>query len=109
MPPVTFELSERQVLIGCEKSSFRLNTLDANDFPEFPAYAIESAVELPTDVLSEMVGRVWRVTSTDKARPILGGVHMKVENQHRTPGSDRFLPLGRVRYAGRDLDPRGLL
>ena len=35
--PVTFELSERQVLIGCEKSSFRLNTLDANDFPEFPA------------------------------------------------------------------------
>ena len=26
--PVTFELSERQVLIGCEKSSFRLNTLD---------------------------------------------------------------------------------
>ena len=59
--PVTFELSERQVLIGCEKSSFRLNTLDANDFPEFPAYAIESAVELPTDVLSEMVGRVWRV------------------------------------------------
>ena len=63
--PVTFELSERQVLIGCEKSSFRLNTLDANDFPEFPAYAIESAVELPTDILSEMVGRVWRVTSTD--------------------------------------------
>ena len=60
--PVTFELSERQVLIGCEKSSFRLNTLDANDFPEFPAYAIESAVELPTDILSEMVGRVWRVT-----------------------------------------------
>lgn len=37
--PVTFELSERQVLISCEKSSFRLNTLDANDFPEFPAYA----------------------------------------------------------------------
>ena len=30
--PVTFELSERQVLIGCEKSSFRLNALDANDF-----------------------------------------------------------------------------
>ena len=89
--PVTFELSERQVLIGCEKSSFRLNTLDANDFPEFPAYAIESAVELPTDVLSEMVGRVWRVTSTDKARPILGGVHMKVENNTvRLVATDSF-------------------
>ncbi len=89
--PVTFELSERQVLISCEKSSFRLNTLDANDFPEFPAYAIESAVELPTDILSEMVGRVWRVTSTDKARPILGGVHMKVENNTvRLVATDSF-------------------
>ena len=89
--PVTFELSERQVLIGCEKSSFRLNTLDSNDFPEFPAYAIESAVELPTDILSEMVGRVWRVTSTDKARPILGGVHMKVENNTvRLVATDSF-------------------
>ena len=69
----------------------RLNTLDANDFPEFPAYAIESAVELPTDVLSEMVGRVWRVTSTDKARPILGGVHMKVENNTvRLVATDSF-------------------
>ena len=76
--PVTFELSERQVLIGCEKSSFRLNTLDVNDFPEFPAYAIESAVEL-------------RVTSTDKARPILGGVHMKVENNTvRLVATDSF-------------------
>ena len=89
--PGTFELSERQVLIGCENGSFRLDTLDANDFPEFPAYAIESAVELPTDVLSEMVGRVWRVTSTDKARPILGGVHMKVENNTvRLVATDSF-------------------
>ena len=69
--PVTFELSERQVLIGCEKSSFRLNTLDVNDFPEFPAYAIESAVELPTDILSEMVGRennTVRLVATDSFR-----------------------------------------
>lgn len=67
------------------------NTLDVNDFPEFPAYAIESAVELPTDILSEMVGRVWCVTSTDKARPILGGVHMKVENNTvRLVATDSF-------------------
>ena len=89
--PVVFELDERQVLISCEKSTFRLNTLDAGDFPEFPTYAIESAVELPTSVLTEMVGRVWRVTSTDKARPILGGVHMKVENNTiRLVATDSF-------------------
>ena len=61
---VTFEVEERQVSITCEKSSFRLNTLDAGDFPEFPTYALESTVELPANILSEMVSRVWRVTST---------------------------------------------
>ena len=66
-------------------------------------------MELPTDILSEMVGRVWSVTSTDKARPILGGVHMKVENNTVRPVATDSLPLGRVRYAGRDLDSRGLL
>ena len=78
--PVSFELVERQVNITCEKSSFRLNTLDAGDFPEFPTFALERSVELPANVLTEMVNRVWRVTSTDKNRPVLNGVYMTVEN-----------------------------
>ena len=78
--PVSFELEERQVKIACEKSSFRLNTLDVGDFPEFPQIALERSVELPANVLSDMVGRVWRVTSTDKNRPVLNGVYMTVEN-----------------------------
>lgn len=89
--PVRFETVDRQVLISCEKTNVRLNTLDPSDFPEFPAYAIEAAVELPVNILSEMVGRVWRVTSTDKARPILGGVHMTVENNTiRLVATDSF-------------------
>ena len=106
--PVTFELSERQVLIGCEKSSFRLNTLDANDFPEFPAYAIESAVELPTDILSEMVSRDARYLDR-QGPPHPGWRAHEGREQHRAPGRDRLLPTGRVRYAGRDLDPRRFL
>ena len=78
--PVSFETEERQVKIACEKSSFRLNTLDVSDFPEFPKFALESSVELPSGVLSEMVSRVWRVTSTDKNRPVLNGVYTTVEN-----------------------------
>ena len=78
--PVSFELAERQVNITCEKSSFRLNTLDAGDFPEFPTFALDHSVELPANVLTEMVNRVWRVTSTDKNRPVLNGVYMTVEN-----------------------------
>lgn len=78
--PVSFEMEERQVSIKCEKSSFRLNTLDVGDFPEFPTYALECTVELPANILSDMVSRVWRVTSTDKNRPVLNGVYMTVEN-----------------------------
>lgn len=78
--PVSFDAEGRQVDIACEKSSFRLNTLDAGDFPEFPTLALERSVELPANILSEMVSRVWRVTSTDKNRPVLNGVYMTVEN-----------------------------
>lgn len=89
--PVTFELIDRQVELTCAKSTFRLNKLDASDFPEFPSYAIERTVELPINLLSEMVGRVWRVTSTDKARPVLGGVYMTVENNTiRLVATDSF-------------------
>ena len=73
-------MEDRQVSITCANSSFRLNTLDAADFPEFPTLALERSVELPTDILSEMVSRVWRVTSTDKNRQVLTGVQMTVEN-----------------------------
>ena len=89
--PVYFETVDRQVAIACMKAHVRLNTLDPADFPEFPAYAIESAVELPVNVLSDMAARVWRVTSTDKARPILGGIHMTVENNTiRLVATDSF-------------------
>lgn len=89
--PVNFEIVDRQVIVSCAKSTFRLNTLDPRDFPEFPAYAIEAAVELPVGILSEMVSRVWRVTSKDKARPVLGGVYMTVENNTiRLVATDSF-------------------
>ena len=78
--PVSFDVTEHQVSITCERSTFRLNTLDAGDFPEFPTFALERSVELPANILSEMVSRVWRVTSTDKNRPVLNGVYMTVEN-----------------------------
>lgn len=89
--PVVFESVDRQVVISCLKTVVRLNTLDPADFPEFPAYALDSSVELPVDILSEMANRVWRVVSTDKSRPILGAVHTTVENNTiRLVATDSF-------------------
>lgn len=78
--PVSFEVVERQAVISCAKSSFRLNMLDPNDFPEFPTLAVESSVDLPANTLAEMVSRVWRVASRDRTRGVLTGVFMTVEN-----------------------------
>ena len=77
---VTFEADGSSLVITCEKSAFKLNTLDPSDFPEFPTFVLNRSVELPSDLLSQMVDKVYRVTSKDNSRPILSGVLMTVEN-----------------------------
>lgn len=83
--------SSRVVEIACGKSHFRLNTLDAADFPEFPAYALDRSIELPSELLSEMVDKVYKVTSRDNSRPILQGVLLSVEqNTIRLVATDSY-------------------
>lgn len=77
---VTFETEMHGVQITCDKSKFRLTALEPADFPEFPEFALSQSVELPSDVLTSMVNKVYRVTSKDAARPILHGVQLTVEN-----------------------------
>ena len=48
---VTFEGLDRIVAITCDKSHFRLNTLDPRDFPEFPQVSLERSIELPCSPL----------------------------------------------------------
>jgi len=76
---VTFDDGSGSMSISCEKSHFRLNTLSAVDFPEFPAFDLDQSVELPSALLSNMVDKVYKVTSKDTSRPILAGVLLTVE------------------------------
>ena len=81
----------RMLELSCNKSHFRLNTLDASDFPEFPAYALERSIELPSTLLSDMVDKVYKVTSRDTSRPILQGVLLSVEeNVIRLVATDSY-------------------
>lgn len=77
---VTFDDESGSMAISCETSHFRLNTLNASDFPEFPALSLEQSVELPSELLSTMVDKVYKVTSRDTSRPILAGVLLTVDN-----------------------------
>ena len=90
---VTFSMEPgmRTVEITCSKSHFRLNTLEASDFPEFPSYALERSIELPSALLSDMVDMVYKVTSRDTSRPILQGVLLSVEeNTIRLVATDSY-------------------
>ena len=90
---VTFSMEPgmRTVEISCSKSHFRLNTLEASDFPEFPSYALERSIELPSALLSDMVDMVYKVTSRDTSRPILQGVLLSVEeNTIRLVATDSY-------------------
>ena len=88
---ISFDGGERTVSISCGSTSFRLNTLPAADFPEFPTYSLSNQVELPSELLSSMVDKVYRVTSKDLARPTLSGILLTVEqNVIRLVAIDSF-------------------
>lgn len=88
---VVFEGTERILTITCLSSLFRLNTLDAKDWSEFPEIEFNSSCELPSDILSEMVDRVYKVTSKENSRPILQGVLLtSAENTLRLVATDSY-------------------
>lgn len=88
---VTFEGTPHSVTISCEKSTFRLNALSAADWSAFPELAPDRTIELPSDLLSRMVDKVYRVTSKETTRPILQGILLTVEdNTIRLVATDSF-------------------
>jgi DNA polymerase-3 subunit beta len=90
---VSFDMTagSHTLQISCHKSNFRLNTLEASDFPEFPTFALNRSIELPSALLSEMVDKVYKVTSRDTSRPILQGVLLSVEeNTIRLVATDSY-------------------
>ncbi|MBQ9621039.1 MAG: DNA polymerase III subunit beta, partial [Atopobiaceae bacterium] len=88
---VTFEGGDRTLTITCLSSLFRLNTLDAKDWSEFPDVAFASACELPSDILSEMANKVYKVTSKENSRPILQGVLLSAhDNTLRLVATDSY-------------------
>ncbi len=91
---IVFHLEGSMLNVKCGKSSYNLNTLAPQDFPQFPTYDVDSMVEVPTDSLSAMVSRVAVAASTDKNRSILNGILVNI-----TPDMVRFVTTDSVRLA----------
>ena len=88
---ISFEAPGSDVSITCDKSHYRLKALDPSVFPEFPEVDIDTSIELPSELLQEMVDKVYKVTSKDTSRPILSGVLITVEeNVIRLVATDSY-------------------
>lgn len=73
-----------QTVIRSGKSEFKLNGLDAEEYPLLPQITEENVVKLPTDLLKAMIRQTVFSVSTSETRPILTGVNWNVENSELT-------------------------
>lgn len=87
LPTAIVEISvenQFQTIIRSGKSEFKLNGLDAEEYPHLPQIAEENVFRIPTDLLKAMVRQTVFSVSTAETRPILTGVNWKVENNELT-------------------------
>ncbi|MHC0039379.1 DNA polymerase III subunit beta [Pseudoneobacillus sp. C159] len=73
-----------QTVIRSGKSEFRLNGLDAEEYPLLPQIAEENIFKINTDLLKAMIRQTVFAVSTSETRPILTGVNWKVEQGELT-------------------------
>ena len=96
---------EEQLEIRAGRSRFRLRSLSPEEFPKIPAIETTESVKLSTDILQEMIQKVFVSVSSDETRYTLTGIltHMARENDetvlrmvatdgHRLSFCERSLP-----------------
>ncbi|MBS4189831.1 DNA polymerase III subunit beta [Bacillus sp. FJAT-49705] len=76
--------NQLQTIIRSGKSEFKLNGLDAEEYPLLPQITEENVIKIPTDLLKAMIRQTVFSVSTSETRPILTGVNWGVENGELT-------------------------
>lgn len=87
LPTDTVEMhveNQLQTVIRSGKSEFKLNGLDAEEYPLLPQISEENVFKIPTDLLKALIRQTVFSVSTSETRPILTGVNWRVENGELT-------------------------
>lgn len=82
--PVRIESSGSAATVRCGRTTFRLNALAPDEFPDFPEVEGASEATLPGDAFERMAGIVARVASEVQGRPILSGVLVELADGRLT-------------------------
>ena len=79
---VKIEISENDLIqITCEKSVFNLVFMNATDYPALPSINEDLNVEVPQNLLKNMIKGTSFAIALDEARPILQGILFEVKNR----------------------------
>ncbi|MFC0296052.1 DNA polymerase III subunit beta [Geobacillus jurassicus] len=83
LPQQTVEIETEDnflTIIRSGHSEFRLNGLNADEYPRLPQIEEENMFQIPADLLKAVIRQTVFAVSTSETRPILTGVNWKVEH-----------------------------
>lgn len=77
---VEFKVQDSLFILKSINGTFKLATMNADEFPKLPIFDIESSVMLNQKTLKDIIKRTIFSISTDENRPIYNGALLKVED-----------------------------
>lgn len=88
LPQATVQLEiadrSRQMKLECARNESTINAMDAEDFPRVPEIRDGVSVQLDPKALRRAIERVEFAAASDDSRPVLTGVHVKVDDTRLT-------------------------
>lgn len=79
---VKIEIAENDLIqITCEKSVFNVVFMNSSDYPSLPTINEDMTVEVPQNLLKNMIKGTSFAIAQDEARPILQGILFEVKNK----------------------------
>ena len=98
---LTIEVGDNfQTSITSAHAAFNINSIDVDNYPNFPVIDSNEVITLPTTLFKQVIQHTVIATSAQESRPILTGVNITIENgqlkavatdSHRL--SQRIIPI----------------
>lgn len=84
MITLTYNDYNSAVNVKCGRSEFNFQAMEIEDYPEVPNFDEVSSVEIPQNILSEMIRRSIFAVSKDEIRPVYTGALFEIEDNELT-------------------------
>ena len=79
---VRIELVENNTLqIVCQKSVFNVVSMDAGEYPSLPTIAEDKSIQVPQNILKNMIRSTSFAIAQDETRPILQGILFEIKDR----------------------------